>query len=411
VTTTELALVPSSAQTWINVKADQARDGGDGRLRLAVFNPNGSPASIGVLLRDANGSAQAAQFGALTVPAGAHTVEWLDELLPLPPTFSSLVTIVSDRPVVTTLHNVRTNFRDTTFKNDPILFVPFVQGDYGVPLDARVQTAVLTPNTTHRLTLANTGFSRLTGNVSFRDVNGAAIQVGLAQGAASSIAYDLQPGAFMPLTFPTPPASGGTLPTMQVVLTPTTGQPAPQLQMQEDQVVGNVQGADTILPRAIPPSTAGLTFRVPIHRERRESGLVFTNTSSFTVTLTARVLGMNGSQQRLDTYTVAPLTQLVVSSDTIAAPLGSSFVGQLSVDSNIPIHAVGYLRLTNERGETIVAGYPALTAATPLASSALAVDGDSWRSEWWFVNRGASLLKSQLDFRGRQAAGMHFPIE
>ena len=410
VTTTEFALVPSAAQTWTNVKVDQDRDGTAGRLRVSLFNPGGAPVSVGLLLRDSGGNVQAAQIDALVLEPKAHTVEWLDELMPLPPAFTSLLTIIGSGPLVTSVHNVRGNFRTPAYAYDPVLVVPFVPGDYGVPVDARVQTAILTPNTTHRFTLINIGFSPLAGAVEFRNAAGAAMPLDLGQGPTTGLAYSLGPGAFQTVTFQAAGA-GDPFATLQLLVTPAAGQPAPAIQMQEERSFGSVDGQPTILPRVIPPSMAAHDFAVPIHRGRRETGLVFTNTSPFTVTVMVRVLGLDGVMQRSEMRSVPPFQQLTLSSEAVAGTLGPAFAGQLSVNTDIPVHVVGYLRLTNERGEETVAGFPSITTTPTPATSGLALQGDSWRSEWWFINPGGSPLKTQLDFRGRKGAVVYFPIE
>jgi hypothetical protein len=99
-----------------------------------------------------------------------------------------------------------------------------------------------------------------------------------------------------------------------------------------------------------------------------------------------------------------------VSTDVLAASLGPAFQGWLSISSDIPIHAVGYLRFSNGRQEEIIGGFPAV-ADQPVATLPLAIDGDSWRSEWSFINSSAATARSLLDFRGRLAAAVRFPVE
>jgi hypothetical protein len=83
----------------------------------------------------------------------------------------------------------------------------------------------------------------------------------------------------------------------------------------------------------------------------------------------------------------------------------------VAVTSDIPVHAVGQLTFTNERNETIVAAFPLPTDAAPGAQAALAIDGDSWRSEWWLANAGVVATHVNVDFRGSAGSAVHFPIQ
>jgi hypothetical protein len=405
--TTELALVPSIARTWTNVVIEQDVDGKAGRARISAYNPTAVDAPVGILFRNTSGGVQAAKLDALVVGAGAHVTAWLDELMQLPPSFTSLLTLISPQPLVTSVHSWRRNVRPTHV-HDPIIVAPFTQGDAGVPLDARVQVALVTPDTTHRLVVVNTGFSPLTGTIAFRDTAGAPTPVFLPGGPQTQVTYTLAPGAFDILEF-TAPATGN-LTTLQILVTPAAGLPAPALQMLEERRVGEVNGSLTMLPRSLPPSTPATLFRVPVNRAQRETGVVFTNTSPFTINLTIRVLGGDGVERLTTSRIVQPRAQTTVSTDDIAASLGAAFQGWLSIGSAIPIHAVGYLRFSNGRDEEILAGFPA-SADQPVATLPLAIDGDSWRSEWSFINASAATAKSLLDFRGRLGATVHFPVE
>jgi hypothetical protein len=225
------------------------------------------------------------------------------------------------------------------------------------------------------------------------------------------VPYSLAAGAFSTIEFQSPSGPVGVLPTLYAIVTPAAGQPAAMLQMEEIRETGAVGGVPTTIPRAVPPSTAGQVFVVPVDRTQRETGLVFTNTSAFAVNL--RVLnrtldGFDVGQGHLD---VAPGAQVVVGSDALPEPLAAGFKGQIVVLANIPLHAVAFLRTANARGEEILAGFPALTDEPQPPTSAFAIDGDSWRSEWWFVNRSDGPLASRLFFFGLDGATVYFPVQ
>jgi hypothetical protein len=406
-TTQEVALVPSAPRTWTNVFVRQNSDGAEGRIRMALFNPSGADATVGLLLRAADGAVQAAKDQALTIPAGAHVTAWLDELMPLPTSFASLLTLISSEAIVTQTYSVRGNWR-TDYVLDPILLAPFAPGDYGVSGDDRVQVVIREPDTTHRLVLINPGFSALSGTVTFHDASGVAVPLDLPSGNATSSSYSLPPGGSLDLSFTTP-ASATPGETVQVRVAPSAGQPAPTVQLTNEHRAGSVNGTDTIIPSAVPPSALTRTFRIPVDRTRRETALILTNTSSFTVTVTARLRDLDGAAVATAPLTVAPQSQVAVDAATMSAAAG--FIGQLTVDTDIPVHGVGYLSFTNERGQFVMAGFPAVTDESPEPYAALAIDGDSWRSEWWFLNRGAAELRSLLDFRGYQSASVYFAVQ
>ncbi len=407
-TTNEIVLGPSATRTWTNVFLEQDLDGVNGRARIALFNPTTTNSNVGFLLRDPNGSALAAQLNALIVPSGAQVTAYLDELLALPRKFECLLSVIADQPLVTSVHSIRGNVRAST-RLDPILVAPFTQGDQGVPLDARVQVAFLTPSTTHELVLVNTGFSALAGSVAFFDESGAALAVDAGTGPSTTVSYSLAAGGYQKLMLVDPGIAS--MATLQIRVTPSAGQPAPALQLLEARTIAPVNGVSAILPRAVPPSTPARTFRLPVNRAARTTGIVFTNTSTMPVHLTLKLVDNTGVQINTATQTIAAGQQLLWSSDPLAAGTSSAFQGTVVVTSDIPVHAVGHLTIQNERGETIEAGFSLPTDAAPGAVSPLAIDGDSFLSEWWFANAAATATHVNFDFRGAAGRSVYFPIQ
>jgi hypothetical protein len=90
--------------------------------------------------------------------------------------------------------------------------------------------------------------------------------------------------------------------------------------------------------------------------------------------------------------------------------LPAAFRGMMVVNLSIPVHGVGYSRVTNSRGEDIVAGFP-LMATAPLGTITfpLAIDGDSWQSEWWLSNN--TLDSQQVGFSFNGTTKTYFPIQ
>ena len=360
--TTEFAVTPSDARPWSDIVVQQDVDGTSGRLRVAAYNPHATSATLGILMRDGAGQAQAAKLDAITLPPGGHLTAWLDELLPLPPAFTSLLTLIGSQPLVISVQSLRGNPRET-FVNDPIMLVPFVAGQAGVPrrrarAGGASLAADLSPldNRQHRV-------QSLIGGDRVSQRRGAAAGPGAGGGPASSVWYALAPGAFTSFVFESPSGVTGPLPTLYATVTPSASQPAPMLQMEEIRETGSVGGVPTRLPRAVPPSMAGQVFRVPVDRTQRETGIVFTNTSAFPVNVRVLNRTLDGFDVGQGDINIAAGAQVVVSSDALPQPVSPDFKGQIVVQANVPVNAVAFLRVVNGRGEEILAGFPALTDA------------------------------------------------
>jgi hypothetical protein len=129
------------------------------------------------------------------------------------------------------------------------------------------------------------------------------------------------------------------------------------------------------------------------------------------VHLTLKLVDNTGVQVNTASQTIVAGQQLLWSSDPLAAGTSSTFQGTVVVTADIPVHAVGHLTFQNERSETIDAGFPLPTDAAPGAVSPLAIDGDSFLSEWWFANAAASATHLNFDFRGTAGRSVYFPIQ
>jgi hypothetical protein len=411
-TTSELVLAASAPREWTSSYVEQSVDGANGRVRVALFNPGAEEARVGLLLRDEGGRSLAARTDALVVPPGAHVTARLDEVLPLPAAFQALLTLVADRPIVTGVHEHHGNLRSATYRYDPLLLARFTQGDAGVPLDARLQAVLLTPGTRHQVVLVNTGFSGLTGSVAFEDEAGTPLALALDSGDATGAAYDLPPGGWLRLEFPTPPGpDAAPLRTARVRVTPSPGQPAPAVQLAERQTIPAADGAAAVLPRAVPPSAVGRAFRLPAEPSARETGAVLTNVAPVPATVEVRAVDESGGDAGIASLTVPAGGQVAVSTSQVLAGASPSFAGTVTLASDIPLYAVGWLRLVNERSEEIVAGFPLLADGEPAAAFPLAMDGDSWRSEWWLFNPSAAEARTELTFRGADGRRVFFPFE
>lgn len=97
-----------------------------------------------------------------------------------------------------------------------------------------------------------------------------------------------------------------------------------------------------------------------------------------------------------------------------AGALEGTLAGSVVGPPGAAVDAVGFLRRVNERGEEILAGYPVLDGGAGRIDAVpvfpLALDGDSWRSEWSFWNATPAELVTRLVFQG-DGRPTYFPFE
>jgi cysteine-rich repeat protein len=412
---TELALAPGGRRYDVDVVVEGGT--GIGRTRLAIHNPGTEEARVDLLLRDRDGLPLVARDGVLRVAPGGRAVGVLEELVHLADPYEGLLSLISDQPIVASIQAVRSNVRPSTFL-DPILVIPHLEADRGVPDDVELQALLLTPDTVHRLVLANPGGGRLTGTIEIVDEQGSPLA--LAGGQPASRTYDVPAGGFDVIGFSAASPGGPGVPvSARIHLRPGTGQAPPLVQLVEEQTVDSGLGSPIALPRSIPPSQLAMSFVLPVDLARRDTGAVLTNPSpSAGVTLTVELLDEAGDAVDTTTVDLAADRQRLALAGELFPGAPSSLRGSILVTSSAPIFAVGVLRLVNGRGEQILAGFPVPGAEPPdpnggpSAVYPYAVDGDSWSSEWWqlgAMSSGATTVS--LKFTGEQGAPLHLPME
>ncbi|MCP4656189.1 MAG: hypothetical protein GY856_12320 [bacterium] len=450
---TELALVPSAPQRQTHAYVEGG--GSAGRARLVLHNPWPEPIPVDLLLRDPNGIGLVLRNRALTVPAHGHASRFLCELMQLSETFAGHLSVFAPRPLVVSVQSVRENLRPTSFI-DPILVVPFLAADQGVPADPRVQALLLTPDTEHRLALVNPGTATLSGWLRFLDQEGRPL--GLTGGASASQRYLVPPGGYQVLRFRAREAGvAGRLLSGQVRMDPNPGQSAPLVQLIEERALGSYDVGSLILPRSLPPSRSTTEFAVPIEATKRDSGVILTNRDATSVEVRLSAADVDGVECGTVTVAVPAEGQVVALTQELLRCTRGSFRGILRGSSASPVDAVGLLRRFNQRGEEILAGFPVLDVrdqspgdskdfsdgfesgdvlawstvkglefGAPAARSAqsaaaptvdfppcfpYAVDGDSWSSEWWFLNPSSEPRSVDLNFRGESGETRYLPME
>jgi photosystem II stability/assembly factor-like uncharacterized protein len=406
----ELALVPSSPVTQLDVfvEATPSR-----AIRLAVFNSGTVESSISVVVRASDGAGLLALAAITRLAPGAQSVRLLSDFALLPPTFEGLLTVLASSPVLVSVQTAGGNLRPDTFL-DPILLVPFTVSDAGVPAAALLQPLVLTPDTEHRVALLNPSGSPLTGRFELHDASGQPLVATSGGQAASGFSYSIAAGGWQVfrLAFPKTDPSGAL--TAQLRLVPSPGQLPPLIQVAEQQRVGTVAGGPTVIPRSLPPAVSSRRLLAPVDLPVRDSGLILTNPGGGTVSLTARLLTEDGAEADSVPVSVAAGAQVVVFVRDLFPSIGPGFRGILEVTTVDSVSAAGMFRSVNYRGDTLLAGFPAINGETAVVGSeiayAYAIDGDSYSSEWWFLNSSSSSGRLRLAFTGEDGVTRYFPF-
>ncbi|MCU0304887.1 MAG: hypothetical protein MUC56_12615 [Thermoanaerobaculales bacterium] len=412
---TEVAVAPGGRRYDAHVVVEGGT--GIGRTRLVIHNPGAEEAVVDLLLRDRDGLPLVARYGVMRVAPGGREVALLEELASLADPYEGLLSLISDQPILVSCQEIRSNLRPSTFL-DPILVIPHLEADRGVPDDAELQTLLLTPDTIHRLVLANPGAASLSGSVEIVDESGQPLA--LADGQPSTRSYAVPAGGFEVIGFSAASPGGPGVPvSARIHIDPGSGQEPPLVQLVEEQAVDPGQGNPVFLPRTIPPSQLAVSFALPVDLARRDTGAILTNPSpSAPVTVSFELLDESGSVEDTTEIVLAADRQRLVLVGELFPGIPADHRGSVVASSGAPIWTVGVLRLVNGRGEQILAGFPAPGTEAPDPNGGpatvypFAVDGDSWSSEWWLLgslSNGATAVG--LTFTGERGEPLRLPME
>lgn len=406
----EVALAPTAPATervaWVEGDGTHAL-----RTELVLHNPGSALASVDLHLRDAAGSLSAATGAPLTVGAGVReTFDLVGTLVAGP--YAGMLRVTSDLPLVVHVQRVRENVRLLEFV-DTLRTPSFGPADRGVPAAPEVMALLRSAGTRQRLVLLNPGSTPLSGAVAFHDEGGAPLPVDAGDGAAAVHPYDLPTYGHLVLDLALPSVGGGgsVLETVQARLLPASGQAPPQVELQEEETVGDVGHGPLVLPRTRPPSAALDAFRVPLAQDLRDAGVVAANLGSATVPLTLRALDPEGVAIDEVVVDLPPGTQRPLLAGEVLPALPADFRGVLEGRAPAPLHVVGVGRAVNGRAEALHVGFPA-PSGTPGGPAFLswAVDGDSWTTALWLLHPGASTLDVDLVTTGRDGAPLPWPV-
>jgi len=189
------------------------------------------------------------------------------------------------------------------------------------------------------------------------------------------------------------------------------------VQLVEERTVGNTSGQPVVLPRTVPPSRAVTRFLVPVELALRDSGVILTNRLGLAVTATLTLRDSGGGTVGSADVPVPAGGQVAISCRSLfpsAGDLQGSLAGTVAGPNGATLDVVGFLRRVNDRGEEILAGFPVLDGAAGTRDLApvfpLALDGDSWRSEWSLWNATPADLVTRLVFQ-RDGRTAYFPFE
>ena len=385
------------------------------RTRLSVFNPGDEEASISLALRDHEGVPIAGDTDLITVPAGGRRVVSVDETLGLEQNYEGLLTVQSDQPVAVNILLVGENLRHFDF-TDPILLQIFDRSGEDIPTEIRTQALLATPDTTHRVVLANSGGSTLTGQFRFRDATGADLEIEHDGTTAASHAYSLEAGGFERITFQLSENLAGDedIRHARLEVIPDGESGSPEIFHLADRVVGPSRYGDLLLPHSIPPSRTMENFTLPVELAMRDTRAVMTNRSGID-SLVILLLHNETGAPFVGTAMILPAEgQSLVSTRALFPETQEDQRGFLSVISSQSIDVAGVFSATNGRDEMIISGFPVLARDITEASEAqhygYAVDGDTWASEWWFLNEAAGARNVSVTYRRANGTRRYLPM-
>jgi hypothetical protein len=188
----------------------------------------------------------------------------------------------------------------------------------------------------------------------------------------------------------------------------------------EERNVGTSRDGPLLLPRGVPASRSVSSFRAPVDRARRETGFVLTNAAAVASQVALTLADAQGVAVENASLDLAPGAQRLVTVSTLFPSASTGFYGQLRATASVPLEAIGIARATSGRGEELWTAYPVLTSGSEGSESeavgsehahAYAVDGDTWSSEWWFVNFESGARDVTLDLRDESGAARHLPMQ
>ena len=428
----ELALprraLVSRVNAWVEGREIATTGGltGDGRMRrtrVALFNPGAAAVTLDLVLHDVDGTALAGGAALVSVPAGGHRTFLLDELIGLPKTYEGLLTLDASGPLAMTVFAQTENLRLNDF-TDPILAHLFDESDAGAPASPEGQALLVTPDTEHLLVLVNPLPQGVTGTLAFRDRNGAPLVAQIVGPGgtqdASELPYAVDAGGYRAIRvrFPNGAPAGDAYAHARVELTPTAGQPAPQIRHREEQQVGSARNGPLVLWRSLPASRPVSAFRVPVDRTRRETALLLTHSGTSGVTVELTLRDGPGAVVGTTSLLVPAGAQRLATVSSLFPGAAAGLFGQLEASASSPLFAVAATRAQNGRGEEIWAGLPVLDGSVGAADAdhayAFAVDGDTWRSEWWMLGPDATPRRVTLVVTGasgeERTLPMHPPV-
>lgn len=424
----ELALprraLVSRVNTWVEGREIATTGGltGDGRVRrtrVALFNPGATAVSLDLVLHDVGGTALAGGAALVTVPAGGHRTFLLEQLIGLPKTYEGVLTLDASGLLAMTVLAQTENLRLNDF-TDPILSHLFDESDAGAPPSPESQALLVTPDTEHLLVLVNPLPQVVSGTLTFRDRDGAPLVAQIAdQGGtqdASELNYGVDAGGYRALRvrFPNGVPTGDAYAHARVELTPTAGQPAPQLRHREERQVGSARNGPLVLWRSLPASRPVSAFRVPVDRARRESAVLLTNRGAADVTVSFVLRDGPGAVVDTASLLVPAGAQRLATVSSLFASAPAGLLGQLEVSAPSDLFAVAASRAQNARGEEIWAGLPVLDDSAGAADADhaydFAVDGDTWASEWWMLGPDATPRRVTLAVTGASGEERTLPM-
>jgi sugar lactone lactonase YvrE len=338
---------------------------------LAIANPNNQTATINFFFTDATGKDLGA--GTTTIGANQQIARFLDSFKTFTgASFQGTFSFTSDVPVgVVAIRGLVNERRDFLMSTLPVIDTTAVTASGPVVVPHFADSG----GWTTQILLVNPGNAALTGNVEFRDDNGALTKVAIGGQSNSTFAYAVPPRSSQKLATD---GGGSTSASGSVRVIPADGGTAPV-----PLVIFSYQPGGTVtVTQAGVPSTSGTAFRIYVESSGNsgepgtiQSGVAIANNTSSPATVTLELTNLDGSTAGLP----GPVSQTLPGSGHIGQFLAQAFPGIpnpfkgiLRVSTASPgISVIGLRTRSNERGDFLITTTPPASETAPSSSAEL----------------------------------------
>ena len=161
-------------------------------------------------------------------------------------------------------------------------------------------------------------------------------------------------------------------------------------------VVRFISGSNIRSEAAVPAATIGTSFRVYVERtDRASTGIAIVNTQAGAASITAQL-----SDGRQTTIQLDGRTQKSQFVHELFPDIGTSFVGSMSLTSNVPIALLALRGTFNQSNDFIMATVPVFSGSTSTEPAVVPqiADGSGYVTELILLNPAATPITGTVEF-------------